>query len=56
MGAAAPLMAYFVDATAVATMAGSFLNWLPPVAAGLTILWLGWRIYRSVTCSRLLGG
>ena len=38
--------------TAILTMAA----WLPPTASLLTIVWLGIRIYESVTVQKLVDG
>lgn len=44
------------DAMSVFVVVGAIVNWLPPVAALLTILWTGIRIYESRTVQRLIHG
>jgi hypothetical protein len=44
-----------IDAGSFATMAATFAGWLPHIAAALTIIWTGIRIYESKTVQKLLG-
>lgn len=43
------------DAVSVFVAVGSLASILPPVAALLTIIWTGIRIFESPTVQRLLG-
>ena len=43
------------DLLSIATLLGSLASLLPSVASGLTVLWLGIRIYESRTAQQLLG-
>jgi hypothetical protein len=43
------------DAVSIATVAGTLMEWLPAVAAVLTIVWTLIRIYETDTVQRLLG-
>ena len=43
------------DALSVVTVAGTLMDMLPAVAAVLTIVWTGIRIYETDTVQRLLG-
>jgi hypothetical protein len=43
------------DAVSVATVAGTLMDWLPAVAALLTIIWTALRIYETDTVQKLLG-
>jgi len=36
-----------IDLTAIGVVASTFTAWLPPIAAGFTILWTGLRIYET---------
>lgn len=42
-----------MDVIAISTGAASLIGWLPAVAAGLTIVWTGIRIYETRTMQRL---
>lgn len=44
-----------VDAAAVGVAGAAWINWLPDVAAGLSIVWLLIRIWESETVKRLTG-
>jgi hypothetical protein len=44
-----------VDATAVGVAGLAWLSVLPHIAALLSIIWLGLRIYESETVQKLLG-
>lgn len=43
------------DAISIGVGVGSFVSWLPHIAAILTIVWTGIRIYETKTVQRLLG-
>lgn len=43
------------DVTAISVMLGSMTDMLPAVAAIVTIVWSGIRIYETQTIQRLLG-
>ena len=45
-----------LDVAAASTAVLSMAAWLPPTASILTILWLGIRIYESVTVQRIIYG
>lgn len=38
-----------IDALSIAAVAGALMEWLPPIAALLTIIWTLLRIYESPT-------
>ncbi len=46
---------HLLDALSIGTMLGTLFQMLPNIAALLTILWTGIRIYESATVQRLLG-
>ena len=46
---------YTVDAVAVGVAGATWVDWLPDVAAGLSIVWLLIRIWESDTVKRLTG-
>jgi hypothetical protein len=43
-----------IDVLAASTAVFSLAQWLPPMASLFTIIWLGLRIYESVTVQSLL--
>lgn len=43
------------DLVSIATLLGSLASILPSIASGLTVIWLGIRIYESQTTQKLLG-
>ena len=43
-----------VDAVAISTGVASLIGWLPAIAAGLTVIWTGIRIYETRTVQRIL--
>jgi len=43
------------DLISVTTIGATLMQWLPPVAAILTIIWTGIRIYETKTVQRLIG-
>ena len=45
-----------LDIAAASTAVASLAAWLPPTASILTIVWLGIRIYESVTIQNLVHG
>ena len=44
-----------VDAVAVGVAGATWVDWLPDIAAGLSIVWLLIRIWESETVKRLRG-
>ena len=44
-----------VDGISMATVVGALVDILPAVAAGITIVWTGIRIYETKTVQRWLG-
>lgn len=44
-----------VDAAAVGVAGATWVDWLPDIAAGLSIVWLLLRIWESETVKRLTG-
>jgi peptidoglycan biosynthesis protein MviN/MurJ (putative lipid II flippase) len=42
------------DAVSIAVVLGALAQWLPPIAALLTIIWTGIRIYESKTVQDIL--
>jgi len=42
------------DAASVTVVAGTLMEFLPPIAAGLTILWTIIRIYETKTIQRCI--
>lgn len=44
-----------VDTVSIATAVGTMAGWLPAIAALLTIVWTGIRIYETQTVQRMLG-
>ena len=45
---------HVVDGVSIFTAVGSFLAWLPSVAALFTIVWTGIRIYETKTVQKWL--
>ena len=43
---------HMIDGASVFLVIGTILQWLPPVAAGLTIIWTGIRIYETETVQK----
>lgn len=43
------------DAVSIVTVIGTLAQWLPAVAALLTIIWTGFRIYETRTVQGWLG-
>lgn len=46
---------HVLDGSAIAVTLGALMDWLPAVAAGLSIVWTGIRIYETRTVQRMLG-
>jgi hypothetical protein len=46
---------HIIDFASVATVLGTLMDWLPAVAALLSIIWTLLRIYESKTVQGLLG-
>lgn len=46
---------HLIDLASVATVVGSLTDIFPHIAAGLTILWTGIRIWETDTIQKLLG-
>lgn len=46
---------YVGDSISVLTVVGTLMHYLPAIAALLTIVWTGIRIYETDTVQRLLG-
>ena len=46
---------YWIDAASIGTAFATFVGWFPHVAAGLSIIWTGLRIYETRTVQRWLG-
>jgi hypothetical protein len=44
-----------IDVLSIATLLGALVNILPAIAAILTIIWTGIRIYETDTVQKLLG-
>ena len=44
-----------MDGLSVAVVAGALMDWLPPIAAALTILWTIIRIWETDTVRCLVG-
>lgn len=44
------------DAFSIATIVATFFNWLPHIAALLSVIWMLIRIYETPTVQRLLKG
>lgn len=55
MNQTVPTLKHVGDAVSVAVVLGALASWLPPIAALLTIVWTGIRIYETKTVGRLLG-
>ena len=47
-------MKHTIDVASIATVVGALVNFLPSIAALLTVLWTGIRIYETDTVQRLL--
>jgi hypothetical protein len=45
----------FLDGVSMATVVAALAAWLPPLAAGLSIVWTAIRIYETKTVQRWLG-
>ncbi|OCC25668.1 hypothetical protein MB02_01145 [Croceicoccus estronivorus] len=43
-----------IDALSIGTMLGAIVQWLPSIAALLTVVWTAIRIYETPTVQRLL--
>jgi hypothetical protein len=43
-----------IDVASFATLLGAIVNFLPSIAAGLTVLWTAIRIYETETVQRLI--
>ena len=43
-----------LDATSIGVVAGTIMNYLPPIAASLTIVWTLIRIYDTNTVQRCI--
>jgi len=46
---------HVLDGLSLITVLGTLMNWLPAVAALLSIIWTLLRIYESATVQKLLG-
>jgi hypothetical protein len=46
---------HVLDGLSLLTVLGTLVNWLPAVAALLSIIWTTLRIYESKTVQKLLG-
>jgi hypothetical protein len=46
---------HVLDGLSLITVIGTLMNWLPAVAALLSIIWTLLRIYESKTVQKLLG-
>ena len=46
---------HFLDGLSLVTVLGTLMDWLPAVAALLSIIWTALRIYESKTVQKLLG-
>lgn len=46
---------YLLDIASVGTLLATLASWLPSMAAGLTIIWTGIRIYETRTVRGWLG-
>jgi hypothetical protein len=46
---------HVLDGLSLITVLGTLMNWLPAVAALLSIIWTLLRIYESKTVQKLLG-
>lgn len=46
---------HWLDIASVGTAIGTIIGWFPHVAAGLSIIWTGLRIYETRTVQRWLG-
>ena len=46
---------HILDGLSLVTVLGTLMNWLPAVAALLSIIWTLLRIYESATVQKLLG-
>jgi len=46
---------HFLDGLSLVTVLGTLMDWLPAVAALLSIVWTSLRIYESKTVQNLLG-
>jgi hypothetical protein len=46
---------YAVDGASIGVLAGTLANWLPSIAAGMTIVWTAIRIWETATVQQLLG-
>jgi hypothetical protein len=46
---------HFLDGLSLITVLGTLMDWLPAVAALLSIVWTALRIYESKTVQNLLG-
>jgi len=46
---------HFLDGLSLITVLGTLMDWLPAVAALLSIVWTTLRIYESKTVQKLLG-
>lgn len=46
---------YAIDALSVATVLGALVQLLPSIAALMTIIWTGIRIWETKTVGRLIG-
>lgn len=41
-----------LDAVSIATVISALMGWLPAIAAGLTVVWTGIRIYETRTVQK----
>jgi hypothetical protein len=44
-----------LDGLSITTIVGTFLGWLPHIAAILSVVWMAIRIYETDTVQRLIG-
>jgi len=43
-----------IDGLAIGTLVAALASWLPPIAAGFTIVWTAIRIYETDTVQRFI--
>lgn len=46
---------HVIDAAAITTVVATLMQWLPPIAAALTIVWTLIRIWETETVKKLTG-
>lgn len=45
---------HVIDVVSITTVVGTLTTWLPPIAALLSIIWTGLRIYEMITGRELI--